>query len=163
MAVHDPYGKISAPVQTSCARCKTTMWISGSRTRRYGPNGIGPFASWEINGMRDVQFANTLWGLFHDMPDSWRRHLGLRDLPPRGKRLARSTGKGTKNRAIFNLRRNLPTKKLDVETIEAIWKWADDPACVEGCFSASWRGSSMRRPTRSEHRMTWPCCWSKRN
>ncbi|KAJ5557797.1 hypothetical protein N7513_003383 [Penicillium frequentans] len=81
--------------------------------------------------IQDEEFANTLWGLFHDMPDSWRRHLGLRDLPPRGKRLARSTGKGTKNRAIFNLRRNLPTKKLDVETIEAIWKWADDPACLD--------------------------------
>ncbi|KAJ5522993.1 hypothetical protein N7494_013179 [Penicillium frequentans] len=78
--------------------------------------------------------ADIVCTLQDDDVDLWiqdeeRRHLGLRDLPPQGKRLARSTGKGTKNRAIFNLRRNLPTKKLDVETIEAIWKWADDPAC----------------------------------
>lgn len=62
------------------------------------------------------------------MPDSWQRHLGLRDPSPRGQRRCHASVSGTRNRAILNLRRDLATKKLEAETIEAIWKWADDPA-----------------------------------
>ncbi|KAJ5873633.1 uncharacterized protein N7473_013192 [Penicillium subrubescens] len=82
--------------------------------------------------IENQEFANKFRSLFDVLPICWLEELA--DLFPRTRRHVLSPMretrilKKTRNRAILNFRNNLPVEKLKPETIESIWKWADDPA-----------------------------------